>query len=145
MNKSYRQGQILKVIRAKQVFTQDELARELKAQGVPATQVTLSRDIRELGLVKTTEGYQQLSTEPAGPQLAVVAAEVLLDARAAQNLVVLHTLSGHASSLAAALDREEWPEIVGTIAGDNTVLVVTSDSATAEETRRKLLGYLSER
>ncbi len=65
MNKSYRQGQILKLIRTRKLHTQEDLARVLRAAGIRATQVTLSRDIRELGLVKTSEGYAQVDSEPA--------------------------------------------------------------------------------
>src|SRR5205823_5553680 len=91
MNKSYRQGQILKLIRAAKIFTQDDLARELKkTYGIRTTQVTLSRDIRELGLVKTQEGYRQVEA-PTGPDFASVAGEFLWDVRAAQNLVLLKT------------------------------------------------------
>ncbi len=61
MNKSFRQGQILKIIRAKDIYTQDELARELSRSNIQTTQVTLSRDMRDLGLVKTAEGYQRFS------------------------------------------------------------------------------------
>src|SRR5207248_67497 len=106
MNKSFRQGQILKLIRGREIFTQDDLARELKeSSGIQTTQVTLSRDIRELGLVKTHEGYRQVAAPPS-PDFATVASEFLYDARAAQNLVVLKTSPAHASSLAVALDQE---------------------------------------
>ena len=91
MNKSYRHGQILKVIEARRVHTQDELARELSHTGLSATQVTLSRDIRELGLVKTPEGYRQMRQDAAGPSLQAVAVEFLTDARVAENLLVLRT------------------------------------------------------
>ena len=139
MNKSYRQGQILKLIRASQIFTQDDLARELnETYGIHTTQVTLSRDIRELGLVKTQEGYRQVAP-PTGPDFATVAGEFLWDVRAAQNLVVLKTSPAHASTLAVALDQAEWPEVVGTIAGDDTVLVVSPDTETADRLREKLL------
>ena len=67
MTKSYRQGQILKLIRSKGISTQEELAQELKSQGIAATQVTLSRDIRDLRLVKTREGYKEMAPEEAGP------------------------------------------------------------------------------
>ena len=67
MTKSYRQGQILKLIRSKRISTQEELAQELKSQGIAATQVTLSRDIRDLRLVKTREGYKEMAPEEAGP------------------------------------------------------------------------------
>ena len=74
MNKSFRQGQILKLIRRQRVRTQEELARELGALGIQTTQVTLSRDIRDLGLVKTAAGYDEGARE-GGPDLATVTAE----------------------------------------------------------------------
>jgi len=142
MNKAYRQGQILKVIRSKRILTQEDLARELKhSQNIDTTQVTLSRDVRELGLLKTPDGYRQVEAAPPGSDLAMVLGEFLQDVRAAQNLIVLKTSPGHANALAVALDNEEWPEVVGTIAGDDTVLVVAPDAATAEKLRKKLLGY----
>ena len=143
MNKTFRQGQILKLIRSRNILTQEDLARELKqACGIQTTQVTLSRDIRELGLLKTPEGYQQLSAAAAGPELETVAKDFLQDARIAQNLIVLKTSPGNANALAVALDNEEWPEVVGTIAGDDTILVVAPDAATAAKLRERLLGYV---
>ena len=142
MNKSFRQGQILKIIRDKEIYTQDELARELGQVGIQTTQVTLSRDMREIGLVKTPEGYRQLPTEASGPQLADVANEYLLDIRLAQNLVVLRTSPGNASPLAVAVDREELPEVIGTVAGDDTVLVITPDSETADRFRKQMLQLI---
>jgi transcriptional regulator of arginine metabolism len=140
--KAYRQGQILSLIRLRNIHTQDELAQELKRVGVPATQVTLSRDIRDLGLVKTPEGYRQISERAAGPDLAMLAAEFLLDIRRAQNLLVLKTSPGHANSVAVALDHEQWPEVVGTVAGDDTILVVLPDSETAEAVCERLFRLL---
>jgi transcriptional regulator of arginine metabolism len=144
MNKSYRHGQILKLIRSRRLHTQEELARALRAAGIPATQVTLSRDIRELGLVKTPDGYAQAASEstPAGPDFATVAREFLLDVRVAQNLLVLRTPPANANSVAVALDQANWPEVAGTIAGDDTVLVVAPDTRTAEALRARLLKLL---
>ena len=142
MNKNYRQSQILKLIRGRNLHTQDELARALRALKIPATQVTLSRDIRELRLVKTLEGYAESSPEDSAPQFAMLAGEFLQDVRSAQNLVVLGTAPGHANSVAVALDNEKWPEIVGTIAGDDTILVIAPDASTASRIRRKLLSLL---
>lgn len=143
MNKSYRQGQILKLIRSRRLHTQEDLAHALRALGIPATQVTLSRDIRELGLVKTAEGYgQTMETQPVGPDVAAVAREFLTDVRLAQNLLVLRTPPGHANSLGAALDQADWPEVTGTLAGDDTVLVIAPDSKTAEALRRKFMKFL---
>ncbi len=143
VNKSYRQGQILKLIRSHSIQTQEDLARELKdAAGIRTTQVTLSRDIRELGLAKTADGYRQF--EPAastGPEIETIAAEFLQDIRVAQNLIVLRTSPGNANALAAALDRQDWPEVVGTIAGDDTILVIAPDPATASKVRNKLLQF----
>jgi transcriptional regulator of arginine metabolism len=142
MSKSYRQGQILRLVRQKRIGTQEELAQELRAAGIAATQVTLSRDIRDLRLVKTREGYQELAAEEAGPQFTMLATEFLHDVRSAQNLVVLKTSPGHANSVAVALDAEDWPEIVGTIAGDDTILVIAQDNATAESLRQRFVELL---
>jgi len=146
MNKTFRQGQILKLIRAKPILTQEDLAGELKEScGIRTTQVTLSRDIRELGLLKTPEGYRQVAATSAGPELATIAAEFLRDVRVAQNLMVLRTSPGNANTLAAAIDKEEWPEVVGTLAGDDTILVIAPDAGTAVKLRQKLLGYVQPR
>jgi transcriptional regulator of arginine metabolism len=144
MTKSYRHGQIQKLIRGHAISTQEELAAQLKKLGIDTTQVTLSRDIRELGLVKTPDGYRQMSRKPGGPDLDTILAEFLQDVRVAQNLLVLKTSPGHASTLAIALDQEEWEEVVGTIAGDDTVLVIAPDSDTARSLQGRLLGNLGE-
>ena len=142
MNKNYRQGQIQKLIRVKPIYTQEDLARELKENyGIQTTQVTLSRDMRELGLVKTSDGYRQMEAV-SGPEFASVAAEFLWDVRSAQNLVVLKTSPANASSVAVALDHEEWAEVVGTIAGDDTVLVITHDNEAATKLRERLIGFV---
>ncbi|MGE5647240.1 MAG: arginine repressor [Acidobacteriota bacterium] len=143
MNKAYRQGQILKLIRTRNIHTQEELAQALKELGIPATQVTLSRDIRDLRLAKTSEGYRPIAAEGrTGPNLAMLASEFVLDIRQAQNLLVLKTSPGHANSVAVALDHESWPEIVGTVAGDDTILVILPDTAVAGAVRSRLLALL---
>ena len=142
MSKSYRQGQIVKLIRSKPVHTQDELAQELRNVGIAATQVTLSRDIRELRLVKTPDGYREMEAEGVGPHFETLASEFLIDVRSAQNLVVLKTAPGHANSVAVSLDQEEWPEVVGTIAGDDTILVIAPDNETAQKVCERLLRML---
>jgi transcriptional regulator of arginine metabolism len=142
MTKTYRQGQILKLIRSKKITTQEELSQELKNQGIAATQVTLSRDLRDLRLVKTREGYQEMAPEETGPGFSVLAGEFLNDVLRAQNLIVLKTSPGHANSVAVALDNEGWPEVVGTIAGDDTILIITPDGPTAEAVQEKLVALL---
>jgi transcriptional regulator of arginine metabolism len=143
MNKTYRQGQILRLIKNRRILTQEQLAQGLAELGIAATQVTLSRDIRDLGLVKTPEGYRQVGSGSPGPGIATIAAEFLSDALVAQNLIVLKTSPGHANSVAIALDQQEWPEVVGTIAGDDTILVVTPDNETAITLQRRLLAFLA--
>ncbi|MBZ5618163.1 MAG: ArgR family transcriptional regulator [Acidobacteriia bacterium] len=142
MTKTYRQGQILKLIRGKRISTQEELAHELGALGIAATQVTLSRDIRDLRLVKTRDGYQEMAPEETGPEFSMLAAEFLKDVLRAQNLVILKTSPGHANSVAVALDNEGWPQVIGTIAGDDTILVITTDGPTAEAVQERLLDLL---
>lgn len=140
MSSSFRQAQILKLVRARRMHTQEELARELHALGIEATQVTLSRDIKKLGLAKTADGYVPLVTAAPPPaRLDDAAWETLQDVRVAQNLVVLKTPPGKANSLAVELDRAGLPEVVGTIAGDDTILIVTPDNAASARLRQKLL------
>ena len=143
-SKSYRHSQIVKLVRTRHLHTQEELADALRAQGISATQVTLSRDIRELGLVKTPEGYSQTPnpSAPAFPGFDSVAREFLLDVRLAQNLLVLRTPPGHANALASALDHAEWSDVAGTIAGDDTVLVVASTARAARALSSKFLRLL---
>jgi transcriptional regulator of arginine metabolism len=147
MTKSFRQGQIRKLVRSHPVHTQEDLAKLLHSVGIEATQVTLSRDIRELRLVKTPEGYRQIGSaagrEP-GSHFELLAGEFLQDVKSAQNLVVLKTAPGHANSVAVALDSAAWPEVVGTIAGDDTILVITSDNTTAGKVCNRLLALLGE-
>lgn len=144
MNKSFRQGQIRNIVREQQIYTQDELARQLVQHGIQTTQVTLSRDIREMGLVKTADGYRSLTAENTGPQLSDVVDEYMQDVRVAQNLIVIRTSPGNANTLAVALDKEFLNEVVGTVAGDDTIFVVTPDNAAAAQLRQKLLQLITD-
>lgn len=160
MLKRYRQEQILKLVRSQAINTQEELAEKLRRLGIRTTQVTLSRDIHDLGLAKTPEGYKELgppASKPAGGSAAAsappranetrhlkrIAGEVLRDVRQAQNLLVLRTDPGNAQPLAIALDQENWPEVVGTIAGDDTIMVVAPSKKSAATARTKLLALIT--
>jgi transcriptional regulator of arginine metabolism len=143
MRKAYRQAQILKLVRIRAITTQEELAEKLAATGLDASQVTLSRDIRELGLIKTAAGYRpQNDTEPqpSSDNLRRVLQEFLRDLRLAQNLVILRTVPGGAQPVARALDTEDWPEVVGTVAGDDTIFIAAADARLAKSLRKKLLA-----
>jgi transcriptional regulator of arginine metabolism len=129
-HKKFRQGQILKLLTGEAVASQDDLRRQLIHLGVRVTQATLSRDLRELRLVKTVDGYKPLAAAKADesssvPALARALKEFLLDIRPAQNMLVLKTPPGGAQPLAAAVDSEHWKEVAGTLAGDDTVLIIT--------------------
>ncbi len=128
--KRYRQGQILKLITGEAISSQDELRRRLAHIKLSVTQATLSRDLRELQLVKTAAGYKPLAAaQPEGAPLSALAralSEFLSDIRPAGNLLVLKTPPSGAQPLAAAVDAEHFPEVAGTIAGDDTVLIISS-------------------
>lgn len=147
MDKLYRRTQILEVLAAESVATQAELRRKLVRRGIHVTQATVSRDIEELGVVKTREGYRLPETnEPAAPPqptLPIILKEFLRDVRQAENLVILKTYPGNAHSVAAALDAEAWREVVGTLAGDDTIFVAAAGTREATLIRKKLLALLS--
>lgn len=141
VQKRFRQGQILKLLSGQVVTSQDELRRQLGHLGVRVTQATLSRDLRELRLVKTVEGYRRppkASEEPSTlPPLARALKEYLLDIRPAQNMLVLKTPPSGAQPLAAAVDVERWKEVAGTLAGDDTVLVITTSRGACKTVHRR--------
>jgi transcriptional regulator of arginine metabolism len=144
--KHFRQGQILKVVAAQPIANQDELRRTLNHLGVRVTQATLSRDLRELQLVKTTGGYRVLASgteEPAAlPTVARALRQFLRDIRPAQNLLVLKTPPGGAQPLAAAVDAEKWKEVAGTLAGDDTVLIITPSRSARGNLQKRLEDLL---
>jgi transcriptional regulator of arginine metabolism len=147
MDKIYRRTQILGVLRSEKVATQEDLRRKLARRGLHVTQATVSRDIEELGLVKTRAGYRAPeSAEPVAPlqpTLPVVLKEFLADVQEAANLVVVKTRPGNAHSVAAALDAESWKEVVGTVAGDDTILVATPGPRQAAEVRKRILSLVA--
>jgi transcriptional regulator of arginine metabolism len=127
MNKTLRQRAVLEVLRQGAVTNQDDLQRALRKRGFKVGQATLSRDIRDLNLSKTAAGYALPQAEgTAGlalPPVQRLVREFVLDVRPAQNLLVLKTIIGSAQPVAAALDEQEWEEVVGTIAGDDAILL----------------------
>jgi transcriptional regulator of arginine metabolism len=143
--KRFRQGQILKLIASEAISSQDELRRRLAQVKLRVTQATLSRDIAELKLVKTAEGYKPLKPAHEDGALAPLARavrEYLLDVRPADNLLVLKTPPGGAQPLAAAVDGERLREVAGTIGGDDTVLVITPSRAARTAVQQRLEALL---
>jgi transcriptional regulator of arginine metabolism len=144
--KRFRQGQILKMVTGEAIASQDELRRRLGHLKLRVTQATLSRDISELKLVKTAEGYKpQPSSDDAPsplPPLVRAVREYLLDVRPADNLLVLKTPPGGAQPLAAAVDSGRLRGVAGTIGGDDTVLVITPSRAARTAVQQKLEAML---
>ena len=129
--KTVRQVAILDIIEKQGIETQEELASALNARGIRVTQATVSRDIKELRLLKvlTPSGkYKYATGDQADNNLTDrfirMLAESLLSVSSANNLIVVKTLSGSANVAAEALDSMHWPEVLGTLAGDNTVLLI---------------------
>ena len=147
MDNVYRRRQIVDLLRTEEVATQEDLRRKLARRGVHVTQATVSRDIEELGLVKTRSGYRLPEAAepmaPVQPTLEVVLKEFLSDALQAANLVVVKTRPGNAHSVAVALDATPWEEVVGTVAGDDTILVATRSPREAETVRKKILALVA--
>lgn len=147
MSKLSRHNAILELLDQGPVTSQEELQRLLRKRGFDAGQATLSRDIRELGLAKTSEGYSLPGREAAAesdlPSVSRLVREFVTSVRAAQNLLVTKTSIGSAQPVAAALDGENWPEAIGTIAGDDTILIVCEDKRSAGRLADRIQGMLA--
>ncbi len=144
MNKTLRQRAVLDALKHGSLASQEQLQRVLRKRGFKVGQATLSRDIRDLNLSKTPQGYTlphgDNGTGLALPPVSRLVREFVLDIRSAQNQLVIKTIVGSAQPVAAALDEADWPEVVGTIAGDDTILIVCPD----KEDARKLAGRIEE-
>jgi transcriptional regulator of arginine metabolism len=147
--KTQRQSAIRELLVTTAISNQDELRRKLAAKGINATQATLSRDIREMRLFKGPLGYALPDTftpevaEPDLPAIAEMLSSFGLEIRQADNLLVLLTGRGAAHPVAAGIDDEEWPEVLGTIAGDNTILIICANLPAANTLRQRLEAYLA--
>jgi transcriptional regulator of arginine metabolism len=144
MNKTLRQRAILESLKHGSFASQDDLQRLLRRRGFKVGQATLSRDIRDLNLSKTHHGYSLPQGDGAIavalPPVSRLMREFVLGVRSAQNLLVVKTIVGSAQPVAAALDEADWAEVVGTIAGDDTILIVCPD----KEAAHKLTGRIEE-
>jgi len=139
--KALRHHRILELVSREPMVTQEEMVKRLSQQGLKVTQATLSRDIKELGLVKSADGYAlpgEAAEVAPTPSLSHLLREFVVDIRQAQNLLVLKTPPGSAQPVARALDSESWPEVVGTIAGDDTIVVISSDNASCRQLGKRI-------
>ena len=148
--KARRQSAILDVIAHEAVRSQEQLRGRLVSLGFDVTQATLSRDIKELGLLKRSSdgAYQPSSADGVPPgstldALGRAAADYLLNIEAVQHMVVLKTGTGEAQILAVAIDRARLPEVAGTLAGDDTILIIARDPKGAQAVVKQLRDFAS--
>lgn len=136
-----RRAAILRIIRESTVHNQDELVKILKDQGIEATQSSVSRDLRELGVAKAGDRYiVPAPAEDALPanHFAAVANFVLEVRTAGDALTVIKTTTGTAQSVAVAIDKSSWPEVVGTLSGDDTIFIATENVSAQRGLRDRL-------
>lgn len=134
-----RHLRILELITTRPIRTQEDLATALTADGWEVTQSSVSRDVAALGLVKVAGAYQRAPQRVvADPDEQRIAEGVLTIERAGEALLVLHTPPGEANRVAVALDRQAWPDIAGTIAGDDTIFIALRDSPAQTRVLRQL-------
>ncbi len=144
--KQQRHASIRDILEHTSVSNQDDLRKKLATRGFHVTQATLSRDIHALKLYKGPAGYATASNgnggDDDGPGVKEVLRSFGLEARQAMNQLVLITTTGGAQPVAAGIDYEDWPEVVGTIAGDDTVLVICPDDKQAKALRQRIEEYI---
>lgn len=144
MAKAERHAAIRQLIASHRVTSQEHLRELLAARGVDVAQATLSRDIRELRLIKVpdSEGRTHYTLPPESwdhsPALARLLPALYVGAEGTGNLLIVRTLSGGAQAIAEALDWEEWPEVLGTLAGDDTILVILRDPRKLTTIQRRI-------
>jgi transcriptional regulator of arginine metabolism len=146
--KSYRQSAILEVVDAEAITSQEQLRERLRGRGIEATQATLSRDIRDLGLIKrAADGAYRRASADGRPRIdpevecRTAVDDYLRRYDVVDQLVVLKTDTGQAQPLAVAIDRAALPEIVGTIAGDDTILVICRSAPDAAGLSKRLQSW----
>lgn len=144
--KNKRQRLILELISSQEIETQEELAELLSQHGIEVTQATVSRDIKELGLVKIPTGDNRYRYGQPGERISGALEqrqqrlfrESVIKIAASENIVVIKTLVGSAQGVAAVIDVLDWPEIIGTVAGDDTIIAVASSSKEVKNIVAKL-------
>lgn len=149
MTRSARQVKILEIITDNIVETQDDLARMLKSSGFNATQATISRDIKELGIVKVTyDGKQkyvrEIGDRSVSNKLINIFKHAVLSITYAVNIIVIKTMPGSANIAGMMIDRLENTDVLGCVAGDDTVMAVTKNEITAQQITESLSMYLEQ-
>ena len=143
VTKKARQGRILEIVRNHLIRSQEELSSFLKRESLPVTQSTLSRDIRELGLMKVRGMYQsQADVSPGVPSgsLRRTLEQYVFSTAVSGNIVVVKTSPGNAHSVGVVLDAAQWPEVLGTVAGDDTIFVLAQNTRAGKKVMERIRG-----
>ena len=147
--KAKRQALIREIVEAQSIQTQEELAEALRAHGMVVTQATVSRDIREMHLLKVlaedgSYRYATMEKSDSGmnDRLIRMLSDSVVEMNSANNLIVIHTLPGSAHVAAEAIDNLRWPETIGTIAGDNTILVIVRTNEEVDAVMKRFHGII---
>lgn len=147
--KAKRQALIREIVESQSIQTQEELAEALRRHGMVVTQATVSRDIKELHLLKVLAedgGYRYATMDKSeqgmNDRLIRMLADSVVDMQSANNLIVIHTLAGSAHVAGEAVDSLKWTEILGTIAGDNTILVIVRSNEEVETVMRRFRSII---
>jgi transcriptional regulator of arginine metabolism len=143
VSKRDRHKQILEIIRTHRVTSQEALRELLHERGTEVTQATLSRDMRELRLVKVpgadgTGFYSSPEEWESTPSLESLLPTLFHSAEGVDHLLVVRTMKGGAQTVAAAIDWEEWPEVLGTLAGDDTILIILREASALRDVQSRL-------
>lgn len=146
--KTQRQAKIVELVRDRTIETQEELAAALRAEGFEVTQATVSRDIKELSLIKipgeNNTSYYASPDEPMmrrgnEDRLRRLVRLSLSDINSSENLIIIKTPPGEAQGMASAIDHSHWPEIIGTVAGDDTILIITKPKEATPQVVQRFL------
>ncbi len=140
--RSERQETIRQIVRNHKVRTQNDLAQHLKDLGFDCTQATISRDITDMGLLKSQEGYYLL---PEDDKLRQMVSNLAESAKTAGNMVVVKTTPGGAAGVAGAIDAAEIPNVVGTVAGDDSIMIATAEPDAAQHVQSLLQDLIVRR
>lgn len=136
--KHKRQDLILKIITENKISTHEQLIAELEKRGVNVTQATVSRDMQELGIIKKMLGGEYVYTYEASPETSGITYSAVISAQSAMNTVVLKTRPGSAGAAAALIDARFGSEMLGSVAGDDTIIIISGSTDEAEKLKEKI-------
>lgn len=150
--KRYRYNKIKEIVKSRPIETQEELANALLEEGIEVTQATVSRDIKELMLIKipTGDGHYRYAITPdnnivfSRSRITRLFQDSITNMNSAYNQLVIHTLPGSAQSVSFAIDNAKWPEILGTIAGDDTILILTHTPEEIPVVKSKITAFMKD-